>query len=87
MFITVEFVGVLRTLAKMRKCTVELEEEMTVSALMRKLKAELFSDKEFVDESNLLIVMNGKEISILKGLQTLLKEKDIVKIIPASHGG
>jgi len=79
--------GFLRILANTRKCVVELEEKITVSTLIHKIKAELFADTESVDESNLLIVINGKEISILHGFQTVLKNNDVVKLIPASHGG
>lgn len=71
----------------MRKCSVELEEKETVSELMHKLKAEFFAGKEFADESSLLIMVNGKEISVLNGLKTELKDKDTLKLIPASHGG
>lgn len=87
MIINVEFVGALRTVANANSCSVELEEGATMSALMHRLKAELFGEKEFADESNLLVMRNGKEISVLKGLQTELKHKDRITLIPISHGG
>ncbi|MFH0897667.1 MAG: MoaD/ThiS family protein [Candidatus Bathyarchaeota archaeon] len=85
--VTVEFNGTLRTLAKMRKCTVELEEKTMISTLVHKLKTEIFQGEEFVDESNLLIMLNGKEIRVLNGFKTELKGNDVIKLIPASHGG
>jgi molybdopterin synthase sulfur carrier subunit len=36
---------------------------------------------------NTLIVINGREISVLKGLETVLKNGDEVVFIPVSHGG
>jgi len=87
MIVIVELIGTLRTLAKAERYRVELEEGATISTLMRRLRAELFADKEHVDESNLLIMTNGKEISVLNGLQTGLENNDIVTLIPVSHGG
>jgi molybdopterin converting factor small subunit len=34
-----------------------------------------------------LILVNGKEISVLKGLETVLKEGDEILLIPVIHGG
>jgi molybdopterin converting factor small subunit len=36
---------------------------------------------------NALILVNGKEISVLKGLETKVKEGDQIILIPVSHGG
>ena len=36
---------------------------------------------------NALIMVNGKEMNVLEGLETELHEKDEVTIIPVSHGG
>jgi len=87
MIIVVEFVGSLRTLAKVEGCRIEFEEKATISTLIRRLRAEVFADDEFVDETNLLVMKNGKEISVAEGLQTVLKDKDTVALIPISHGG
>jgi len=37
--------------------------------------------------SSLLILVNGKDSSVLKGLETLLEEGDEVVLIPVIHGG
>ncbi len=37
--------------------------------------------------SNMLVLVNGKEISALKGLETRIAEEDEVVVIPVSHGG
>ena len=87
MIVIIELVGTLKTLANAEKYSVELEEKTTISMLVRKLKTEFFADKKFADESNLLIILNGKEVSVLNGIQTELKNEDTVTFIPVAHGG
>jgi len=36
---------------------------------------------------NALVLVNGKEISVLKGLETKVKKDDTIVLIPVSHGG
>jgi len=36
---------------------------------------------------NALVLVNGKEISVLDGLETELNKGDEVVIVPVSHGG
>ncbi|MEM3789347.1 MAG: MoaD/ThiS family protein [Candidatus Bathyarchaeia archaeon] len=36
---------------------------------------------------NTLIIVNDREISVLRGLETVLKDGDEVVFIPVSHGG
>ena len=36
---------------------------------------------------NAIILVNGKEISVLDGLETRLKDGDNVTLIPVTHGG
>ena len=48
----------------------------------------LLVDPELNDpRPNALILVNGKEINVLKGLETELKDGDEVTLIPVSHGG
>ncbi len=47
-----------------------------------------FCDSELNDaRSNSLILVNGREISILEGYQTKLCEGDEVVFVPVVHGG
>lgn len=87
MMVNVELVGTLQKLANAKICNVELGEEASVSTLIQKLRTEVFSNRDFVDESNLLVMKNGREISVLKGFQTELENNDCVTLIPVSHGG
>jgi molybdopterin converting factor small subunit len=48
----------------------------------------LLIDKELNDpRPNALILLNGKEISVLDGLKTRIDDGDEVTLIPVSHGG
>ena len=48
----------------------------------------LLIDPELNDpRPNALILVNGKEINVLQGLETILKDGDEVTLIPVSHGG
>lgn len=62
-----------------------------VERVGRSLPAEtrrLLIDPELDDpRPNALILLNGKEISVLKGLETEVAEGDEVTLIPIAHGG
>jgi len=70
-------------------------EQPTVKKVIQKLAdslpvetKRLLVDPELNDlQPNALILVNGKEISVLKGLETKIKEGDEVTLIPVSHGG
>ncbi|MFX0092174.1 MAG: MoaD/ThiS family protein, partial [Candidatus Hodarchaeota archaeon] len=36
---------------------------------------------------NALILVNGKEISVLNGLETQVEDGDKIVLVPVSHGG
>jgi len=47
-----------------------------------------FSDQELNDSrSNSLILVNGKEISVLNGYETKLCDGDEIVFVPVVHGG
>jgi molybdopterin converting factor small subunit len=86
MFVAIKFIGTTHKFYGSKEYKVELEEEAIVSILINKLKVE-FSTDENLDNSNMLVLVNGKEISIVNGLQTELRDNDIITFIPVSHGG
>jgi molybdopterin converting factor small subunit len=48
----------------------------------------LLIDPELNDpRPNALILLNGREISVLKGLETEIEEGDEMTLIPIAHGG
>jgi MoaD family protein len=94
MAVTVKFIGALRGISGKGKLTIELEKEMSLSELVKKivekepkLKRALI-DPELEDpRPNALILVNGREISVLKGLETVVRDKDEVVFVPVIHGG
>jgi len=49
---------------------------------------QILIDPELKDpKPNTLILVNGKEISVLNGLETTLKDEDEVIFIPVLHAG
>lgn len=67
------------------KCVGEAVDEIVEE--LPKLKDALI-DPELKDpRPNALILLNGKEINVLNGLKTLIKNGDEMILIPVSHGG
>ena len=71
-----------------------IEEGTTIGDLMRKLGREnqAFGDVMFVSETdklsgNVIIVLNDRVVEALKGLETNMKDGDIVKLLPVIAGG
>lgn len=87
MMITVELIGVLRTLAGAGTFHIELAEPASVSVLLWKMSKEVFKSEETPSPSTLLIMKNGAEISVLEGVHTELNNNDTVTLVPISHGG
>jgi molybdopterin synthase sulfur carrier subunit len=88
------FVGSFRNLAGKSKIPLELAEGVPLKEAIRRIVEKFpkmeraLIDPELGDpRPNTLIIVNGKEISILKGLETLLKDGDEVVFVPVSHGG
>jgi molybdopterin synthase sulfur carrier subunit len=88
------FVGSLRNLAGKGKVTLELSEGVLLKEAIKQIienfpKIErALIDPELGDpRPNTLIIVNGREIGVLNGLETLLKDGDEVVFVPVSHGG
>jgi len=93
--VEVKFLGVFRQFSGRSRVLVKLEEPSTVRKAIEKL-TEAFSpefkralvDPELEDpRPNALILVNGKEISVLQGLETEVKDGDEIVLVPVSHGG
>ncbi len=94
MVITVRFIGALRSTAGKGKLTVEMRDAVPLREFIEKIVEELpklkraLIDPELEDpRPNALILVNGKEISVLKGLEAMLKDGDEVVFVPILHGG
>ncbi|CUR52487.1 ThiamineS protein [Nitrosotalea devaniterrae] len=60
---------------------------MTISGLLDHLKSSIPQDRPQIDPANILVAINGVDSSALQGKETMLKNGDIVSIIPLVHGG
>lgn len=92
--VKIRLLGVFRGLSGKSEMSLRIRGDTVgdvVQALAGSLPAEarrLLIDKELNDpRPNALILLNGKEISVLKGLKTRIEDGDEVTLIPVSHGG
>lgn len=93
MVITVKFIGALRHASGERTRVVNCE-DCSVKELIEKmgtespeLKRNLIGGEGENQHPNALILVNGREISVLKGLNTRLVDNDEIVFIPVVHGG
>ena len=92
--LTVKFIGALRHLSGKTQLTINFQEDISVKGLLEKISQEIpelkhtFSDQELNDSrSNSLILVNGREISVLSGYETKLSDGDEIVFVPVVHGG
>lgn len=92
--VNVKLMGVFRVFSGKDSVSLRLENPVVREAVVK--IAEFLSsefrrmliDPELNDpRPNALILVNGKEISVLKGLETTVREGDQIILIPISHGG
>ncbi|MBC7129646.1 MoaD/ThiS family protein [Candidatus Bathyarchaeota archaeon] len=94
MTLTVKFLGSFKHICGRNRVIIDVKKSITIKELILKivdtfpsLKNALI-DPELEDpRPNTLIIINGKEISVLEGLNTLLKDGDEVVFVPVLHGG
>ena len=94
MAITVKFVGSLRHFSGLGDLQLGYNRCVSVGELVNELVKELpalgrsLVDRQLEDpRPNALILVNGKEIGVLDGLETKLKDEDEIVIVPVVHGG
>ncbi|MEM3703497.1 MAG: MoaD/ThiS family protein [Candidatus Bathyarchaeia archaeon] len=94
MKVSLRFVGSFRNLTSKSKVKLELSEGAQLKEVIKKIVEKFpkieraLIDPELRDpRPNALIIVNGKEVSVLKGLETVLKDGDEVVFVPISHGG
>jgi molybdopterin synthase sulfur carrier subunit len=92
--ITVRFIGSLRASTGRSRFTLELKKTISLREVITKIVDEqpklkrALIDPELDDpRTNALILVNGKEISVLQGLNTKIKDGDELVLIPVVHGG
>jgi molybdopterin converting factor small subunit len=89
MVVTVKFVGSLRSLAGKSKLSLKIGETAPLTEVMKKMAKESPNLEPALANSKagMLILVNGKEISVLNGLDTVLKDSDEIVLVPVIHGG
>ena len=96
MKVRLKFYGVFRTAVRTSELVVEVAEPPTVRSVIMQLasRKEFKSLKELLLESgtsdprpNALIMISGREINTLNGLETVVTEKDELALLPIAHGG
>jgi len=91
--LTLKFIGALRQISGKTQITVNFQREMSLKNLVTEISREtsqlekIFSDQLAVSTSNALVLINGREISVLNGLETRLNDGDEIVFIPVVHGG
>ena len=93
--VNVKFFGILRKSAGKEKVEVILKQPANIKNLIQELIEkfpkefeENLIDAELKDpRPNALILINNREINVLNGLETSLKEGDEIIFIPVTHGG
>lgn len=87
--------GVLKEVFGNKLLTIKLKKNTSVRSTVQKLADSLSNESKrlLVDSEmnevwlNALILVNGKEISILDGLETIVSDGDEIVLLPVSHGG
>jgi len=94
MTITVRLIGALRHVSGKNQLSIKCKEFTALKELINtiaeetpELKPSLISQQSDDSKANTLILVNGREISVLNGLETILKDGDEVVFVPVIHGG
>jgi len=94
MTVNVKFVGSFRGLSGKEKLTLNLESVVQLRTVVNriveelpKLKMDLIDSECGEPKTNLLVLVNGREISVLNGFETLINDGDEVVFVPVVHGG
>jgi MoaD family protein len=94
MAITVKFIGALRHVSGVDEIALDSKEDISIREVMNEITREIpalkrsLIDQQLEDpRPNALILVNGREISVLNGLETSLKNGDEIVLVPVVHGG
>lgn len=92
--IEIKLLGVFRGMMGKDQLSVKLNHATVRSAVQVLAESmpfevrRLLIDPELNDpRPNALILLNGREINVLNGMETKVKNNDVLTIIPVAHGG
>jgi sulfur-carrier protein len=90
----VKFIGALRHISGKKQLTLQFQEGASIKTVVDDLSQTLpalkhtFCDSDLnSSRSNSLILVNGREISVLEGYETKLYDGDEIVFVPVVHGG
>jgi MoaD family protein len=94
MVITVKLIGALRHAASTGELTLNCKSKTSIKELVYEINKKVPAlTRSLIDQQlenptpNVLILVNGREISVLKGLETTLQNNDEIVLVPVVHGG
>ena len=94
MAITVRFIGSLRASLKKSELSLAVKKPLSLKRFIEsiikknpKLETALISPELNDPRLNALILVNGRDISVLNGMNTVLKDGDELTVVPVVHGG
>ena len=89
MTVSVRFIGVFRSLSDKSKFDLKLEKPTPLETAIERILEKMPSLSQALGnhKSGMLVLLNGKEISVFDGLKTVIKDGDEVVFVPVTHGG
>jgi len=87
--VIVKFVGSLRGMAGRGTRTFDFGKSLLLRDAFARMGEELPKLKPALagSRASMLVMVNGKEISILKGMETVVHDGDELVLVPVLHGG
>ena len=93
--VQVNFLGIYQRIAGKKRVQLELENNSTiinaVNELAKKVSEEfkqaLIDNQHDEPRPKALILVDGKDISVLQGLETKINQAEEITLIPMVHGG
>ncbi|MEM3745370.1 MAG: MoaD family protein [Candidatus Bathyarchaeia archaeon] len=94
MKVEVRMLGMLKKISGRDRVSLDLNEGLRLREVIERILEEINSlkdvllDPELRDpRPNIIVLVNGKDISVLDGLDTQIKDGDEIVFIPIIHGG
>ncbi len=94
MAINVKLIGALRHAAGTSELSLNCKDNTSIKELINEITREVPAlTRSLIDQQlenptpNVLILVNGREISVLNGLGTTLQNNDEIVLVPVVHGG
>jgi len=92
--IKIKFLGILKKTYGRSRISLETRKSEKLRDIIQRVAESspelerVLIDPELKDpRPNVIILVNGKEISVLKGLETEVRDRDEIVFIPVIHGG